>query len=507
MTKKTSLLATLIVLLLGIGMEANAIDRQSLVRYASSLKGKKGASLKSALMPLLKPQQVLSYGSGSGHTWDGFYQTDRNTSTNECYNRYSSKKFYFEKGNRNRAISGMNIEHSFPKSWWGGASNNAYKDLYNLYPSDSKANSSKNNYPMDEVTNGQGEEGYDQVGTGVHTSKAWEPGDQFKGDFARSYMYMAIAYADLTFSGTGLQTMNNEDYPGLKPWASTLYIKWGKQDSISTLELARNNAVAKIEGNRNLLIDYPHLAEYVWGDSANVAFDPSTSVTTADDDDRYWTGTVPVVPDKPDTPDDVYYFSAANNVTPGKLYLIVANENGTLHAMMPLGSSQNYGYPKVTTVNAVNDTITLSSTDNAFTIDAQNGGYVIIDKNKRYLWHDGTYKTLSVSSNPNDADVWTITANADGSFKILTDATYFIQYSKGYTSFGCYNGQQSDGIMPMLYEQVEKSVTPDAIKNIERTETFGDGAVYTIQGQFVGKSLDNLPRGLYIRNGKKIVVR
>ena len=68
MTKKTFLLATLIVLLLGIGMEANAIDRQSLVRYASSLKGKKGASLQSALMPLLKPQQVLSYGSGSGHT-------------------------------------------------------------------------------------------------------------------------------------------------------------------------------------------------------------------------------------------------------------------------------------------------------------------------------------------------------------------------------------------------------------------------------------------------------
>lgn len=59
----------------------------------------------------------------------------------------------------------------------------------------------------------------------------------------------------------------------------------------------------------------------------------------------------------------------------------------------------------------------------------------------------------------------------------------------------------------MLYEQVEKSVTPDAIKNIERTEIVGDGAVYTIQGQFVGKSLDNLPRGLYIRNGKKIVVR
>lgn len=295
MNKKASILTALVVLFLGIGLEANAIDRQSLTQYASSLKGKKGASLKAALMPLLKPKQVLSYGSRKGHTWEGFYSTDRDPQTNECYNRYSSRKFYFPEDYNYRAISGMNIEHSFPKSWWGGTENDAYKDLYNLYPSDSKANSSKSNYPMDEVTNGTGEEGYDHVGTGVHTPKAWEPGDQFKGDFARSYMYMAIAYGDLTFVRTGLQTMNNEDYPGLQSWASTLYISWSAQDSISTIELARNNAVASIEGNRNLLIDYPHLAEYVWGDSVDVDFDPYTSITTADDDDRYWSHTATAI--------------------------------------------------------------------------------------------------------------------------------------------------------------------------------------------------------------------
>lgn len=507
MIKKATLLTALVGLLLGIGLEANAIDRQSLSQYATSLKGKKGAELKAALMPLLKPKQVLSYGSRKGHTWEGFYKTDRNPETNECYNRYSSNKFYFPANYDYRAISGMNIEHSFPKSWWGGSENDAYKDLYNLYPSDSKANSSKSNYPMDEVPNGTGEEGYDHVGTGVHTSKAWEPGDRFKGDFARSYMYMAVAYGDLTFEKTGLQTMNNEDYPGLKPWASALYIQWGKQDSIDAMELARNNAVASIEGNRNLLIDYPHLSEYLWGDSADVAFDPNTSVTTAEDDDRYWNGVAPVVPDNPDSPNDVYYFSAVNTITAGKQYLIIANEDGALHAMNPLGSSQNYGYPKFTNVTAVNDTITLTSTDNAFTFDSKDNGYVIIDKNNRYIYHDRSYRTLSVSKNESDADVWTVSANGDGTFKILTDGTYFIQYSKGFTSFGCYSGQQSDGIQPMLYERVEKSVTPSGIKEIKSSDNIVNGSVYTIQGQYMGKTLQNLPRGLYIYNGKKIVIR
>jgi hypothetical protein len=66
------------------------------------------------------------------------------------------------------AVSGMNIEHSFPKSWWGGSENEAYRDLYNLYPSDSKANSAKGNYAMGVVTTVKSTagEGYDKVGTG-----------------------------------------------------------------------------------------------------------------------------------------------------------------------------------------------------------------------------------------------------------------------------------------------------------------------------------------------------
>lgn len=506
MTKRTYLLSTLIVLFLGLGINASAIDRQALAKYAESLNGKKGAELKTALQPLLKPKKVLGYGSGNGNTWSGFYKTDRNPKNNECYNRYSSEKFFFT--STTRAISGMNIEHSFPKSWWGGDNNDAYKDLYHLYPSPSTGNSQKSNYPMDEVTNATiEEEGYDKVGTGKNVNyKAWEPGDRFKGDFARTYMYMAVAYGNLTFSGMGLRTMNNEAYPGLKPWASALYRKWSKADKVDSLERTRNNTVANIEGNRNLFIDYPYLAEYVWGDSVDVAFDPTTSISTASDDDRYLQGGTPDTPDTPDTPEpgDMYYFSATNNVTPGKKYLIVADNSGTLKAMKIWSGNKAYGYFPVDDVTELDDTIKLSSLDNAYTITADGSKYKIADSRNRYIWHDGSYKTISVSTDGSSKGSWTITPNGDGTFKIAFTDNYYVQYSTKFTSYGCYPDAQ--GIMPKLYMQVDKNAT--AIVNVKAdTRRAYNGNIYTIQGRLVGKDASVLAPGLYIKDGKKFVVK
>jgi len=153
--------------LIGLSMSANAIDRQSLKQYAASLKGLKKEQLKSALHTLMDKKTVLKYGSGNKGTWWGFWYTDRDPKNNECYNRYSDKKFYFV-DHSGVAIADMNIEHSFPKSWWGKEKNDAWCDLYNLYPSDAKANSDKSNYPMGvvvKVTKPAGE-GYDKVGTG-----------------------------------------------------------------------------------------------------------------------------------------------------------------------------------------------------------------------------------------------------------------------------------------------------------------------------------------------------
>jgi len=294
-------LLLLAVALIANAIAANAATREELAKYYSSVSGLKKAELKTALYKLLKDHDVLSYGKGEGGTWWAFYVTDR-TSNNMVVNRYSDETFYFS--SRGTAANGMNIEHSMPKSWWGGGTN-AANDIHHLYPSPSDDNSAKSNYPMAIVTTVKKSsgEGYDKVGTGTvngSTQQCWEPGDQYKGDFARTYMYMVTCYQNLTWKGTGLQTMDNNDWPTFKQWAQDLYIEWATDDPVSTLETTRNDAVYGFQENRNPFIDFPYLMHYVWGDSTDRAFYPQYALTTASDETRT-TGTDE---DPTDTPDD-----------------------------------------------------------------------------------------------------------------------------------------------------------------------------------------------------------
>lgn len=249
--------------------------------YYSSLKGKKGAELKTAIWKIIKKANVLSYGSDYGHTWWGFWSTDRDE-RGYFIDRYSAEKEWVKSTSQGAAGAGMNIEHSFPKSWWGGEKVQAYKDLYNLMPCESKINSKKSNYPMGIVVSGDIGNGWTKVGKGTDGKWYWEPADPWKGDFARGYMYMATAYQDYNWSGNQApQILQQGAYPTLKEWAYTLYIQWAKADKPNALEIKRNNDVAKIQGNRNPYVDFPNLMEYVWGDSTNIAFNPETTVKSS----------------------------------------------------------------------------------------------------------------------------------------------------------------------------------------------------------------------------------
>lgn len=507
---KTLKRLSLMMMLATVCTQSWGIDRQTLINYAQSLKGKSKAELKSALHDLIQPKKILDYGSGNGHTWYGFYYSDRIASTNECINRYSNKKFYFPSNYKYSALSGMNIEHSFPKSWWGGAKNKAYQDLYHLYPSDSKANSSKSNYPMGIVTNVKSEdEGYDKVGTGTINGQdnvqCWEPGDSFKGDFSRTYFYMAVTYSNLTYEKTGLLTMSNESYPGLKPWASSLYIQWGKLDLIDATERARNNAVASIEGNRNLFIDFPNLADYIWGDSVDVAFNPETTITTADDDMRYMS-VDPIIPDQPDEPNDssAIIFKKTETITSGQTYLFVANNNGQLYAAAPVNNSgKEYGYLYGRKVVDKDGVISLPSDTLAFVLEESGDGYLIKDSKQRYLYHKGTYTSFNVSNDVSEASVWTFAKQDDNTFKITNSSdNYYIQYSAKYVSFGCYKDLQ--GVLPSLYI---KENTADNIHFTHLDHSTVQTKVYNLQGQYLGNDIQHLPTGLYIINGKKLLIK
>ena len=248
--------------------------------YYANADGKKKAELKAAMHDIIQPVKVLSYGSGAGKTWSGFYRTDR-TSDGYVIDRYSPRSTWVKfsssaNANSASAPSGMNIEHSFPKSWWGGSENNAYKDLFNLMPSEAGINSDKSNYAMGKVTNVTKGNGYTKVGYGPTASGntlLWEPADEWKGDFARDYFYMVTTYSHFTWSSAqALVMLENNDYPTMQRWAYTLLLQWAKDDPVDEIERKRNDDVYSIQQNRNPFVDFPNLAEYIWGDSVNFAF-------------------------------------------------------------------------------------------------------------------------------------------------------------------------------------------------------------------------------------------
>lgn len=517
---KKSLFILFVLLLAAVSTTTKAISRNDLITYASSLKGLKKEQLKTAIYKISQPQTVYNYGSGSYSTWYAFYILDRNAEDNSMINRYSSQKFYFV--TQGKAIDSTNIEHSFPKSWWGGEKNTAYKDLFNLYPTPSEGNSAKGNYPMGVVKNvtystssKQNMPRREKVGTGTINGtdgvQCWEPDDAYKGDFSRGYMYMATTYQNLTWQGTqGLQeltneTLNDQPWPSLQEWAYTLYLEWCRKDSVSQLEVDRNNGIYNLDQkNRNLYVDFPNLAEYVWGDSTEVAFNPETSLTTADDDTRYIITKSSSSSSNSQTA--TYKYKKVESITAGKHYLIVADYDGTLYAANPMSSSVDYKYLPTTSVTASNDTITLSSGSFAFTLEETSCGYYLIDSNNRYYYQKGSYNSFQASSNPVvNGGVYTAALQSDGTFQLQATENYIVQFDTDHETF---EQSSQSGILPYLYEEVISPTTSISfpVRDIKQTE---NNNVYGIDGRYVGTKsrLNQLPAGVYIVNGKKVIVR
>lgn len=495
--------------LIGVTTSANAIDRKTLAQYASSLQGLKKEQLKAALHKLMDKKKVLKYGGkGPGYTWHGFWYTDRDPQTNECYNRYSDKKFYFESTNTGNAIAGMNIEHSFPKSWWGGKRNDAWCDLYNLYPSDSQANSSKSNFVMGVVVNVKEEAGagYDKVGTGYADGqlvKMWEPGDRFKGEFSRSYMYMATTYQNLNFVSEGTKQLETGAYPTLKKWSSDLFRQWSKNDRVDEMEIKRNEAIYKIQNNRNLFIDYPNLAEYVWGDSMDVEFNPYRSITTASDDARY-TGVIapedPITPDNPQvTPQGGTFVKTTTVPVAGKRYVLVA-KTGSNFVIVSTLKGKPYGYLPTKSITDNNEKVNVADDQSVLTLEQGTTGFYIKDANDKYFGQEDKYKTVQFVTKDKAVE-WTLEPKADGTFTITSSTGHVLQYDTKYKSFGAYKPVSANGIYPMLY--VED--TTAGIGTVW-TVTTTDEAVYNLQGVRMPADAQLAP-GIYIRGGKKFVVR
>ncbi|MDR2840773.1 MAG: endonuclease [Paludibacter sp.] len=241
--------------------------------YYNNAIGKKDAALKTALHLIIHDHTKLGYYVSASY----FLTTDWNPN-GYLWDMYGETRQTSWNGNI------LNREHNLPKSWFGVSGGNEEShpmgtDLHNLYPSEKAANSAKSNYPLGEVNasptfnNGVSKVGKSKIAS--YSATVFEPADQYKGDFARDYLYMVTCYENeySRWTSTGTQSMlQNDTYPTLKPYAIDLLLKWHSNDPVSEKETNRNNEVYKIQHNRNPFVDFPVLAQYIWGDKKGTAW-------------------------------------------------------------------------------------------------------------------------------------------------------------------------------------------------------------------------------------------
>lgn len=273
-------------LISGIMVTAGALSLMGEIPagYYRELEGKSGEELKAAVRKVAIPEDFVSVAYGDGNTsfktWQAFEFTDIRMiqGRKAWWDMYSNKLVYVESGHNS-----LNIEHSVANSWWGGkeGSEAAYQDLFHLNPSNSDANNAKSNNPIGIVggnpafDNGLVLIGAPAAGYGGGASKVFEPADEYKGDFARAYLYIMTAYDAISWKtdkgGEALYTITDGTID-LQPWAASMLLKWAAEDPVDDKELNRNEQIYGIQKNRNPFIDFPSLAEYIWGDRKGSAF-------------------------------------------------------------------------------------------------------------------------------------------------------------------------------------------------------------------------------------------
>ena len=235
--------------------------------YYNAAVGKTEAALKTALFNKIAAHTERSY----NQLWTDFQTTDKRAD-GKVWDMYSTCTFTFvtqqDPGSGGSTeCQYYNREHSFPRNWFGGEVPPMNSDLFHIYPTDKYVNNQRGNYPYGETNGSTTYSNGGKLGSCTfsgYSGMVFEPANEYKGDFARTYFYMVTAYEDKVANWTSEHLASNS-YPAFNNWSIALLLKWTRQDPVSTKETNRNNAVYGIQKNRNPFIDYPSLAEHIWG--------------------------------------------------------------------------------------------------------------------------------------------------------------------------------------------------------------------------------------------------
>ena len=279
----------------------------SLPAYYEDLQGKSGKSLFDAVHVVAKE----GYSSlGYDGLWGAYKKTDMRDN-GKIWDMYSDCSWTVgsdQCGSYSSECDCYNREHSIPKSWFGGSKSGPGCDIFQVVPTDGYVNNKRSNYAFGEVSSASYTYDGAKLGsaknitvTGGNTiagntgasiscsGTVFEPRDEYKGDFARGYFGTMIKWANGDYSafttGDGSKIFSSNYSTGafgLTKYGVALLMKWHRQDPVSQKEVDRNNGIQQTQGNRNPFIDYPYLAEFIWGEKAGETLNLSDLITAYD---------------------------------------------------------------------------------------------------------------------------------------------------------------------------------------------------------------------------------
>ncbi len=303
---------------------------EKLPDYYASIDGTSGKQLLDAIQQVAKigyRTEDFRYDS----VWLAYKYTDLRPD-GYIWEVYSTCVFEYEKDRTSNTsqtgeCKGYNREHVMCQSWFGTISlagkemssskkNSPGSDIFHIYPASYGMNSRHGNRPYGEVLKADYTSANNtKYGTPVSTisvantvagpyiegqitlnTNVLEPADEYKGDFARSCFGTMVKWAGewafnknengcVIFDATidADTHYGPENNYGFTDYGLALMLKWHRQDPVSQKEVDRNNGIQKTQGNRNPFIDYPYLAEFIWGEMSGQVLDFDQLLCSADE--------------------------------------------------------------------------------------------------------------------------------------------------------------------------------------------------------------------------------
>lgn len=232
----------------------------SSMTYYKDANGKAGNELKLALRTIISK-------TTHRETYDDL-KSDTILSDTDLTNSSNIILFYSRKSVNGKwdGAATWNREHVWAQSLGWFKTSGAGADLHHLRPEDPTLNSTRGNKKFGELNHSTAKEAKLSAKNGGGNSGCYYQGDYFepqdcvKGDVARIIFYLMVRYSEAdSFSFTRIAQ------------SKELLLKWNAQDPVDEYEIHRNEAVYKIQGNRNPFIDHPETATLIWG-TYNVSY-------------------------------------------------------------------------------------------------------------------------------------------------------------------------------------------------------------------------------------------